>query len=377
MQIPLTRTCTTRARPALAACAALACALAVALPASARSLASSDLVVTQTAGAAEVLVGQTVTFTVTVHNDGPDTATALAVHQALSGAKATVVSATPTQGDPCTLGTTNRRVRCLIGTLAPGNDAQVTIVVTAVGSGTLTATADATAKEGDPNQSNSQTTLDTKIHETEAPVDLLLKGSVFAETVTSKTIFPMSWRATDKGSGIKGYDVRYRAAPFSAGFGPYVVWRTATTENRGEFPAKPGTSYCFSARATDKDGNASQWTADQCTTVLLGSAGAKRAGGWTARNTSLYTRSTGASLGLPRVVASKLFLSVVRCPGCGSATVFWRGKPLRTVNLGAPLRAPALVLVRAFPAPQQGAVLVRVVSSGKTVTINGFGFVKR
>ena len=52
------------------------------------------------------------------------------------------------------------------------------------------------------------------------------------------------------------------------------------------------------------------------------------------------------------LATDKLFLSVTRCPGCGSARIFWRGKALRTINLASAVRAPALVLVGAFAAPQ-------------------------
>ena len=49
-----------------------------------------------------------------------------------------------------------------------------------------------------------------------------------------------------------------------AGFGPYLNWQSGVATRRATFTGKPGWSYCFSERATDRDGNNSPWSTERC-----------------------------------------------------------------------------------------------------------------
>src|SRR5262249_61308811 len=80
-----------------------------------------------------VTVGSPLTYTLTVHNNGPDTSTGVSLSDPLP-AGVTFVSTSTTQGT-CT-GTTT--LTCALGTLANGASATVTIVVTPNNTGTLT-----------------------------------------------------------------------------------------------------------------------------------------------------------------------------------------------------------------------------------------------
>lgn len=105
-----------------------------------------------------ILVGQTITYTLTVANNGPDGTTgAKLVDQLPAGV--TFVSATSTKGR-CS-GTAT--VTCKIGTLARGGRATVTITVRAPAtSATLVNTATVSSQKADPNPDNnvSRTTLE-------------------------------------------------------------------------------------------------------------------------------------------------------------------------------------------------------------------------
>lgn len=360
---------------ATAACVAV---LLAAAGASARPLATTDLSVTQAVSAPSGLVGDTLTLTIGIHNGGPDTANSVVVRDALTGAKGTITTVTPSKGQPCTLGSTSRTLRCVVGTLANGETAEVTAVVDLAGPGTLTAAADAAGRETDPAQANNVAQITADITETTPPTNTKLSGSAFGEPFTPRPRFSVSWHATDNegGSGIGGYDVRYRAAAPDAAFGPFTQWQTNTPDTHGVFNGKPGWTYCFSFRATDKDGNASTWSSEQCASVLLGAAAAKRVGTWqTSSSGTTRSRERGAVLSLS-VAARAVYLEVGRCPGCGSLAVLWQGRVLRMLNLDAHARDRKLVRVVTFPALRHGTLSLRVSKPKATVTVAGFGIAK-
>jgi uncharacterized repeat protein (TIGR01451 family) len=85
-------------------------------------VASADLRITKTAGATTAVVGSTVSFTISVTNDGPDAATGVTVTD-VTPPGTTLVSITPSQGT-CT-GTV-----CSLGTLAA--DATATIALSLI-----------------------------------------------------------------------------------------------------------------------------------------------------------------------------------------------------------------------------------------------------
>lgn len=78
--------------------------------------------------------------------------------------------------------------------------------------------------------------------------------------------FNVSWSGTDNpgGSGIKNYDVQFRANN-----GVWQNWLTATTTTSASFTGQNGTRYDFRVRAVDKQNNVEAWPAnpDTGTTV--------------------------------------------------------------------------------------------------------------
>lgn len=63
--------------------------------------------------------------------------------------------------------------------------------------------------------------------------------------------FTVTWRGRDVWSGIRDYDVQYRAGYA----GEWVDWLTGTTAHSATFPGEPGQTFFFRARARDKAGN--------------------------------------------------------------------------------------------------------------------------
>ncbi len=120
---------------------------------------SADLSIVKTDAADPVAVGTNVVYTLTVRNNGPASATGVAVTDTLP-AGTTLVSATPSQGAACT-GTTT--VSCLLGALATGAQATVTVTVSASAPRVITNAASVTATEPDPNPGNNSAVEPTTI----------------------------------------------------------------------------------------------------------------------------------------------------------------------------------------------------------------------
>ena len=119
----------------------------------------TDISVTKTDDADPVDVGDNITYTVTVSNNGPDDATGVSLMDTLP-ASVNFVSATPSQGMCAEAG---GLVTCNLGALANGNSATITIVVTTTANALITNTATVTADGADTNPANNQASQTTSV----------------------------------------------------------------------------------------------------------------------------------------------------------------------------------------------------------------------
>jgi uncharacterized repeat protein (TIGR01451 family) len=123
---------------------------------------SADLQLSKTDSPDPVQAGDDLTYTITVHNEGPDTASAVTVTDVLPSEVA-LMSATASQGSCAGTST----VTCGLGTLAAGaaNDATVTLVVTPSDNAVpgLTNTASASSSTADPAAENNEGSADTTV----------------------------------------------------------------------------------------------------------------------------------------------------------------------------------------------------------------------
>ena len=119
----------------------------------------TDLAVTMTDLPDPIHTGNNLTYSITITNNGPNTANSVIVTDTLPSG-VTFVSATPGQGS-CS-GTS--AVTCNLGTLANGATATVTIVTTVTAtSGSFSNTASVSATEDDPTSGNDSATANTSI----------------------------------------------------------------------------------------------------------------------------------------------------------------------------------------------------------------------
>lgn len=121
------------------------------------ALPSVDLSITKTDNPDPVTGGDDVTYSITVTNNGPDTATGVTVTDTLDQT-VSLVSAVFNQGSPCTSSGTPIVVVCLLGNLADSNSAAGTIVITTpvvtVNSG-IANSVTVSGNEADPNSANN------------------------------------------------------------------------------------------------------------------------------------------------------------------------------------------------------------------------------
>jgi uncharacterized repeat protein (TIGR01451 family) len=114
----------------------------------------ADLSLTLAAAPNPVEVGQILTYTLSVSNFGPSTATGVTLSDVLP-AGVTLVSAQPTQGSCAGTAT----VSCSLGTLTVGGNASVVIQVIPNNAGSLTDTASVTSGVADPNPPNNNASV--------------------------------------------------------------------------------------------------------------------------------------------------------------------------------------------------------------------------
>ena len=123
-----------------------------------------DLSITKTDRPDPVFVGARLTYTLTVRNAGPDTATNVRVADALPAAT-TFVSVSSSQGT-CTGG---RVVRCSLGTMLNGGRATITIVVRPTAPGALLNVATVVGDQSEANTANNRATAPTLVRGPIAP----------------------------------------------------------------------------------------------------------------------------------------------------------------------------------------------------------------
>jgi uncharacterized repeat protein (TIGR01451 family) len=123
--------------------------------------AKSDVQLTLTSVPSTARVGENATWTASMTNAGPDTATGVGF-QATGPAGATLVSATASRGNGCTGAT------CAIGTLAAGASATVTLVYKLGQAGTLTFSA-SVQSDFDTNTSNNSASATTVVLQPDQP----------------------------------------------------------------------------------------------------------------------------------------------------------------------------------------------------------------
>jgi len=123
---------------------------------------AADLSVTKTDSPDPVHVGQPLTYTIVVSNNGPSPAMNVSIQDQLPK-NAGYGKPSTTQGT-CSLKPDKRLLTCNLGTMASGSIVTVTIVIKPTAKGTITNTVSVSAASPvDPNTANNSSTASTRV----------------------------------------------------------------------------------------------------------------------------------------------------------------------------------------------------------------------
>lgn len=192
------------------------------------------------------------------------------------------------------------------------------------------------------------------------------------------TSFSGGWHSSDAVSGLASYDVAVRRLPAGGAAGRWAPLLTATTRAAAKLTTAAGTTTCLRARAHDKAGNVSAWSAQRCATAPIPASALGRYGHWWVNrsNGTIATLSAGAAAFHRNVTASSLLVVARTCATCGVVEVEWNGKVLRrtslltktdgTAQIVVPLGATRTGSLRIVSAVAGRGVLLRSVSLLRT-----------
>jgi len=183
------------------------------------------------------------------------------------------------------------------------------------------------------------------------------------------------------GPGLAYYQVRTERARWNGGFGPWSMGPHLPLIPPFATPGLPaGFDSCFQVRAVEKGGRSSAWTAPYCAARPLDDASLAASGGWTRKKNSQYYLGTFtvttkhlAKLTLTGAKLDRLAVVATSCKGCGQIGVYVGTKLIGTINLsGTGIARQTVFLLPAFKLTS-AKITISVLSSGKTVEIDGLG----
>jgi len=192
----------------------------------------------------------------------------------------------------------------------------------------------------------------------------------------------VAWSGSDgPGTGIAHYRLRTAKAPWNGGFGAYTTppgWASLTGTSLSA-PLAVGSTSCYQVRAVDRVGNVSAWSAPRCVGRPLDDRSLAVSTGWQRRTgsgfyLSTYTATTRLNATLKRTGAAfdRIGIVATRCPTCGKVGIYLGTTLLGKISLvRATTLKQAVLLLPKLPTIRTGTVTIKVLTSGKTVQIDG------
>ena len=204
-----------------------------------------------------------------------------------------------------------------------------------------------------------------------------------APTAPFSLISPVTvgWAGSDgAGSGVSTYNARYEQAGYTSAFGTWqrpATWQhTSATSVTSSLTA--GSTQCYSAQAVDRAGNQSVYAAAKCTAMPVDDAALTASSGWIHAGNANYwngtnttTATLNATLTLTGVHLDRVGIVADTCPTCGQVALFVGTTRIGTVNLHSTTTRHQVIRTLPRFTARTGAVAIKVLTSGKTVTIDG------
>ncbi|QKE85088.1 hypothetical protein [Arthrobacter sp. NEB 688] len=199
-------------------------------------------------------------------------------------------------------------------------------------------------------------------------------------TATLTSPLKLSWTATDTGgSGLNGYDLRYRRASPTSSFGSWSTAGTGLSTKSATLSVSRGYHYCVAVRARDTAGNVGAWTPERCTSVAGDDRSLTASRSW-VRGTSTpaldktVTRSvtSGAKLTRTGVTGRRIGIVATTCSTCGSVDVYLGSTRLGRVSLASSTtRYQQTRWLTQLTATRTGTLSIRT-TSNRAVSIDGY-----
>jgi hypothetical protein len=198
---------------------------------------------------------------------------------------------------------------------------------------------------------------------------------------------PVRWTGSDSGAGIASYDLRYQRAAYNGPFGSWVAptsWLGLKTTSL-TVPLPVGYAECFSVRARDKAGNVGAWSPRQCQVrplddrALVASSGWSRGTGTTsAYYAGTFTSTSKLSATLTRSSAyrvTRVGVLATTCSSCGSLDVYIGGLYRGRLSLTSSITRYEQLRWIAVGSARSGSVVLKAVTSGRLLRIDGLAVV--
>ena len=207
-------------------------------------------------------------------------------------------------------------------------------------------------------------------------VDVSVKGAV-----------NLTWDTPIVSSAVSYYTVRMRTATPTTKFTAWVVpagWQTYKT-SRLTTAITPGTTACYSVRATNRAGQVGSWSSARCTArVVDDRAATALSPGWRLMSSGLmYSRTGmaatkhGAFWRKAGVTTDRVGILATTCPTCGSVRVLLGTKLIGAIDLSSPALAYQQLFVLPRFAVRTGTLTLVVGSAdGKLVQLDGVAISK-
>jgi uncharacterized repeat protein (TIGR01451 family) len=209
---------------------------------------TADIAVTMT-GTGTVLQGSDITYTATVVNNGPDTATNVLFTDSLT-ADLSYVSVSSSVGTCTQAGGT---ISCALGTMTSGASATITIVANALTPDNISNTASVDADQTDPDTSNNSATVNSVIL---YPTEVKLKS--FTASSSAGNVI-LEWRTGSESHNL-GFNVYREQNGERVRINPSLIAGAALRLRRGS-QNQAAKSYAFVDRGAGSGQNA-YWLED-------------------------------------------------------------------------------------------------------------------
>ncbi len=215
---------------------------------------SADMAIVKTASPNPVTEGTPLTYSLAVTNNGPASATNVTVTDTLPSVM-TYLSSNTTQGSCSEAGGT---VTCLLGTMANGATATITILTLPDAPGVVTNTATVTADQTDPvTSNNSSTQTETIVAPTSISLQSLAAYSGTDKNGANRTM--VLWKTSVEAHNF-GFNVYREQNGSRVRMNPSVIAGSALLMN-GALPRHSGRSYAWIDTAAPGAGT-SYWLED-------------------------------------------------------------------------------------------------------------------